>query len=222
MTTAEDLLLAKRKPHRRMRDPTFKRSQEQGIRLPHVAPINDLVDALHRETGQWLPYVAPVYGGIEADLLRIARDPGPMTNPHGGGSGFLCMENDDASAELGAWLLDEVDIPARRVMLWNAHPWYINRKPKAKELDAGVEPLRRLLALLPRLRVVMLNGGDAQSLWKKFTAAHPRLAEPYIVLPTYHTSRQAFIGTAEIRAQRLADLRAAFKRARQELDRLAG
>jgi hypothetical protein len=29
-----------------MRDAAFRRSQEQGIRLPHIAPLNALVDDL--------------------------------------------------------------------------------------------------------------------------------------------------------------------------------
>jgi hypothetical protein len=32
------------------------------------------------------------------------------------------------------------------------------------------------------------------------------------VIPTYHTSNQAFIGTSEVRAQRMADLADAFAR----------
>ena len=217
VANTDDSLSDRRVPHRRMGDPAFKRSQEEGRRLPHVAPINALVDALHEETGRWLPHVAPIYGGIEAEMLMIARDPGPMTNPSGGGSGFLCLENDDASAELRAWLLDEVGLPASRVTAWNAYPWYINRKPKAPELDAGVEPLRRLLSLLPRVSVVMLNGGEAKVVWRKFRAKHPTIGARFEVLPTYHTSKQAFIGTTKVRAERLADLRAKHEQARLKL-----
>lgn len=193
-----------------MRDADFRRSQEAGIRLPHIAPINALVDELREEGPGWLPYVAPLYGGVNAEVLSILRDPGPMTNAEKGGSGFLCLENDDAAAELFATLLAEADIAPDRMIPWNAYPWYINRKPKAAELAAGLDPLRRLLALLPRLRVVMLNGGDAKALWRKFEALYPELAERYQVLPTYHTSRQAFIGSREVREARLADLRAKF------------
>jgi hypothetical protein len=38
----------------------------------------------------------------------------------------------------------------------------------------------------------MLNGGDAQSLWRKFTMMHPTIATAYAVLPTYHSARWAF------------------------------
>lgn len=107
-----------------------------------------------------MPYIAPLYGGVEAEMLSILRDPGPMTNAALDGSGFLCLEDDDPAAELFATLLAEAGIAPSRMTPWNAYPWYINRKPNTAELTAGHDPLRRLLGLLPRLRVVMLNGGD--------------------------------------------------------------
>ena len=140
-----------------------------------------------------------------------------MTNTDGKGSGFLCLENDDFAAERFATLLAEAGIAPSRMTPWNAYPWYINRKPNAAELREGLEPLRRLIGLLPRLRVIMLNGGEAQSLWRKFKVAYPAIAVSYLVLPTYHTSRQAFIGTREVRGARLADLRTKFAMAAREL-----
>lgn len=89
-----------------MRDPRFREAQTGGIRLPHVAPINDLVDDLRTEGRGWVPYVAPMYGGVDAEMLSVFRDPGPMTNDLSGrGSGFLCLENDDPAAEWFATLL---------------------------------------------------------------------------------------------------------------------
>lgn len=64
----------------------------------------------------------------------------------------------------------------------------------------------------------MLNGGEAQSLWKKFSRAHPGIAARYQVLNTYHTSRQAFIGAIEVREARMADLREKFAMAGRLLD----
>jgi len=95
---------------------------------------------------------------------------------------------------------------------WNAYPWYINRLPRAVELKAGVEPLRRLLGHLSRLRVVMLHGGSAQDDWRWLARQHPNLVRGLEVVPTYHTSNQAFIGPPEIRAPRMASLREAFTR----------
>jgi hypothetical protein len=56
----------------------------------------------------------------------------------------------------------------------------------------------------------MLNGGRAKAQWRKFQARYPEEAEGYDVLPTYHTSRQAFIGAREVRQAHLAHLRETF------------
>ena len=199
--------------HRRMRDSKFRQQQEDGLRAPHVAPINALVDDLIDPAGRgWVPYVAPVYGGVNALVLCIQRDPGPMTNSRYGGSGFLCPENDDATAERFATLLDDAGIAVSAILAWNAYPWYINRMPRAAELEAGVEPLRRLLGLLLRLQVVMLHGGSARDGWRRLIRRHPDVALRLEVVPTYHTSSQAFIGPPKIRAARMAALREAFAR----------
>jgi hypothetical protein len=52
-----------------MLDPVFRRSRLDG-RLPHVAPVNALADELRG----WVPYVAPLYGGVEARMLSVLRD----------------------------------------------------------------------------------------------------------------------------------------------------
>src|SRR5215211_5814233 len=85
---------------RRMRDPGFRLEQERGRYAPHVRPVNELVDELRCRHGRgWMPYVAPWHGGVLARVLSVLRDPGPKTQD-GVGSGFLCIENDDPTAEL--------------------------------------------------------------------------------------------------------------------------
>jgi hypothetical protein len=56
-----------------------------------------------------------------------------------------------------------------------------------------VEPLRKLIALTPRLRVVTLHGTAAVKGWKLLLRKHHRLIEQrgIVWLETYHTSRQA-------------------------------
>src|SRR5260370_30842132 len=111
-----------------MRDPAFRQQQIDGLRAPHVARINALVDELIDPSGRgWVPSVAPVCGGVHARVLCIQRDPGPKTNSQHGGSWFLCPENDDATAERFAILLDSASIAVGETLAWNAYPWYINR-----------------------------------------------------------------------------------------------
>jgi hypothetical protein len=205
---------------RRMRDATFRAQQLASLRAEHIAPINDLVDEIRDDaTGLWAPYVAPMYGGTSARLLSVLRDPGPKTNTDHGGSGFLCMENDDATAERISGLFAHAGITADDIVPWNAYPWYINKAPTAAQLDAGVEPLRRLVALLPNLQVVMLHGGSAHDSWKRLIRRHPDIADRgATVIETYHTSRQAFWHKDPTERQRRADhLHAAFRRASELL-----
>ena len=202
-----------------MRDPAFVRSQLEGLRLLHVAPINALVDELRGWGRGWVPYVAPIYGGVDARMLSVLRDPGRGTNDASDGSGFLCLENDDATAEQFANLLDEAGISPAEMVPWNAYPWFINRRPKTGELDAGIEPLRRLVELLPRLRVVMLNGTDAQTAWRRFARRHAGTVQSLVVIATYHTSRQAlWTSDPAVREERLRKLRGAFAEARNTLN----
>lgn len=140
-----------------------------------------------------MPYIAPMHGGVDARLLSVLRDPGPMPQAKGG-SGFLCWENDDATAEMISQLSADAGIDATDATPWNAYPWYINRAPKPAELEAGVEPLKRLIDLLPRLRVVMLHGGSAKDGWKRLTRQYPDIvaARRLKAISTYHPGRQAF------------------------------
>lgn len=202
-----------------MAEPAFREAQWLHRYDDHIAPVNRLVDELRQSDLGWLPYVAPMYGGVRARLLSLLRDPGPKTQ-EAGGSGFLSMENDDATAEAISRYFAEADIGAEDIVPWNVYPWYVNRAPKAAELSAGIGPLRRLLDLLPRLRVVMLHGGSARAGWRRFERAYPHVvAERRLcVIPTHHTSRQAFWhrdpGVREARRQ---DLRAAFDQAARVL-----
>jgi uracil-DNA glycosylase len=138
-----------------------------------------------------MPYVAPCHGGVGARMLSVLRDPGPKTQD-GTGSGFLCIENDDPTAELQSVCFADVGIANMDFTPWNAYPWYINRKPTRTELDAGVDVLFELLGLLPDVEVVLLQGGDAQRAWQRLHRRHPAIRDrAFEVLPTYHPSRQA-------------------------------
>ncbi len=179
---------------RRMAEDWFRKEQWERRHEPHIAPINRLVDELRRGSNhEGVPYVAPMYGGVNARLLSVLRDPGPMTQASGG-SGFLCMENDDPTAEALCKLFAGAGIEAADIVPWNAYPWFINRHPKAAELDAGVEPLKRVIDLIPDLQVIMLHGGAAHKGWKRLSRHYPNLVTEngLHVIKTYHTSRQAF------------------------------
>jgi len=195
-----------------MADAAYRAEQWEDRYAPHVEPINRYVDEL-REAGRgWAPYVAPAHGGTAAPVLSILRDPGPATQ-QGKGSGFISVENDDASAALQADLLEEVGLTAAALTPWNAYPWYVNRAPSSAELDAGVATVLHLVDLMPQLRVILLQGKDAQNAWARVIRHRPALVDErqLRIIETFHPSRQAlFVADLDERARRVERRRAAF------------
>lgn len=178
---------------RGMRDEAYRDDQWAHRYTGRVAAINRFIDELgaENEAGH-PPYIPPICGGVDGLVLSVSRDPGPKA---GGikGSRFLSIENDDPSAERMGRFLREAGIDYEQVVPWNAYPWYINSDPTVEQLSAGVEPLRDLMGLMPRLRVVTLHGTAAAKGWKLFLRQHRGLVERrgIVWLTTYHTSRQA-------------------------------
>ena len=66
----------------------------------------------------WMPYVAPCHGGVDARVLSVLRDPGPKTAEQGG-SGFLCIDNDDPTAarQVEAFAAVGIDVADSVVLL---------------------------------------------------------------------------------------------------------
>jgi hypothetical protein len=132
------------------------------------------------------------------------------------------MENDDATAETISNLFAEAGIDMGDIVPWNVYPWYINRAPTVAELQAGVGPLKRVIELMPKLRVVMIHGASACAGWKKLTRQHPNLVAEHglQVIRTYQTSRQAFWHRdPSVRESRRAHLRGSFQAAARCLGR---
>ena len=169
----------------------FRAEQREHLFDPHVAPVNRMVDELS-SPDHWMPYVAPAHGGVDATVLSVLRDPGPKTQD-GHGSGYLCIENDDATAQAQCEAFATVGITARDITPWNAYPWYINRQPTTAERETGVEPLLCIVELMPRLTVVLLQGGDAADTWRRLLRQRPEIVceRNLTVVDTYHPGRQA-------------------------------
>ncbi|MBN3458259.1 uracil-DNA glycosylase [Mycolicibacterium sp.] len=178
---------------RRMADVAFRQHQQEHRFDPHIAPINQFVAGLRDPANnRWLPEVAPMHAGIDALVLSVLRDPGPKTQA-GIGSGFLCIENDDPTAERQVELFEQHGISPRLVLPWNAYPWYINRAPNANELNAGADVLRRLIDLIPQCRVVLLQGTHAVDVWRRVLKQCPTLDQDRNIqsVESIHTGRQA-------------------------------
>ena len=205
--------------HRKARSPEFRREQWDQRFAPHVAPINQLVDALIVERpGSWMPYVAPYHGGTQAEILLLYQDPGPMTSTTNGGSGFIGCENDDPTAELLALCLDQAQIAQAQVTPWNSYPWFVPAQGgvTAGMMNQGIEPLHRLLDLLPGVHVVITGGKVAHETWRRFTSRHREEAARYRHLETFHTSRRGITnGGQQTRAEGVAHVVATLRSAQQ-------
>ena len=117
----------------------FWRRQRDQLRIPRMAPITDLVDALRQQRACGVPYVAPMYGGTQARLLSVASSPGRLTRAVPGGTGFLCIENPDRAAATVKRLMGEAGIHPLAMTPWNACPWFTDgARVSAAELEAGV------------------------------------------------------------------------------------
>ena len=200
--------------HKSMANAAFRADQHARLHDAHISAITDLVDELCLIGRGFIPYVAPLYGGVNAEVLLVFQDPGPKTQSDGG-SGMLCAENDDPTAELFSNCLDAAGLDVARTITWNAYPWYINKSPTASQLDAGIMPLRRLLKLLPDVSVVMLMGRRAEDSWARFRKRYPTASGSYAVIPSLHPSGRGITrGGQTSRAVGIEQLTADLERAK--------
>lgn len=151
-----------------------------------------------------VPYFDPCDGGIRAHALFLLEAPGPKARV----SGFISRDNPDPTARNFRALLHEADIPREKTVLWNIVPWYIGtgttiRAATSNDIRTGTTHLEDLLALLPRVRLVVLVGRKAQ----RVRGAVQALTNAEIV-ETLHPSNQVVVCWPDKRKQLLRDLRA--------------
>ncbi|WP_324644875.1 hypothetical protein [Pseudarthrobacter sp. LT1] len=98
------------------------------------------------------------------------------------------MENDDHSAALQCELLASVKLTPADLTPWNAYPWYRHDQSsglRSPQITEGLDPLTRLINVMPKLEVVLLQGGEAQTPWKRFARKHPNIAARHAAVETY-------------------------------------
>ena len=155
---------------------------------PHVASLNELVDTLRHEHGEWVPYVAPTYGGMNARVLALFQHTGPWARLSGSDEdGLLSLEHQGDFAARHLSFLAAAGIEPGEVQSWNVYPWASNGRPSAGELKRGVPVLRRVVSLLPDLTVVVLHGRITYAAWDAVLQQDPSLCR-YLVVRSYDTS----------------------------------
>lgn len=157
-------------------DPGLREQRCLQLTRPHIAPLARFVASLRVEAGPQacIPDFDPWDGGIEADVLFLLEAPGRRAVA----SGFISRNNPDETAKNFFELNRDAGISRRRTVTWNVVPWYIGtttkiRAAKRSDIQHANDALRSLLALLPRLKAVVLVGQPAQR-----AAAAVRSAKP--------------------------------------------
>jgi hypothetical protein len=156
------------------------------LQKPHIAPLTDFVKKLRRKYKTWeFPDFDPLDGGTNADILFLFEKPGPKTSTKGGGSGFISRNNDDPTAEATFGFMQKACISRKRTVLWNFIPgWNDTRGITKAELEMGMEELKELLSLLPKLRTIILVGKKAQRAERFIELRHSNLR----IIKSIHSS----------------------------------
>lgn len=168
-----------------MRDPRVRVARQAELNEPHMVALADYVAALRIGSSSEYPDFDPHDGGVDARLLFLFEKPGPMTAADGGeavGSGFISRDNDDPTAEATYRFMARAGLARRDTVIWNVVPgWNGTRRITGHELAAGLRAVDDLVAMLPKLRGIVLVGRKAQRAerallargYRIFRSAHP-------------------------------------------------
>ncbi len=153
-------------PAKLLGDPQMRHERLGMVHTAHVAPLNQLVADIRRDRdcGEAVPWFDPLDGGVKARVLFVLEAPGPRAVA----SGFVSRDNPDESAKNWLLALQAAGLPREETVLWNIVPWYVGdgtriRAAGPRDISEGLPYLDRLIQLLPRLSVIGLVGGKAQS-----------------------------------------------------------
>ncbi|GJE69334.1 uracil-DNA glycosylase [Methylorubrum podarium] len=190
-----------------LRDPAVLDARRAMADAPHVRPLRSLAQRIAAESGAEVPDPDPLDGGVEARLLLLLETPGPSI----GRTGFVSRDNATGTAANLFRFLNEAGIARRDTLIWNAVPWVIhapgalNRAPRRSEAAAAAPYLAPLLALLPRLAVVVPAGRFAREASAPLATLRPDLP----VVPIPHPSPTYVCTAPSVRERILAGLRQA-------------
>ena len=204
---------------RRMRDEDVRHARTDRLGEAHVAPLTGLVEQIREERqGVSVPWFDPDSGGIAARILLLLEAPGPMAAPAPASSsllpsGFVSLDNDDATAATLHDLVAEAGLARNDVLMWNIVPWYLGdshhtrvRSAKTADIEEGRIWIRRLVELLPHLGIAILLGEKSLHGWFKVAA---QVGRPIPALACPHPSPRSLNPHPERRQAILETLKAA-------------
>ncbi len=169
------------------RDPSEVERKLKLVDEPHLKPLNDWVRSLnHARTGSTAdlestaPWFDPSGGGVNARVLFLLEAPGSRSSASRG-SGFVSIDNTDATAANLYALTHEAGLDRAAFALWNIVPWYLPEGTRTKAtkradvLEAGPH-LESLIGLFTDLELVVTMGAFAQEGWEMLRRRSPGTA----------------------------------------------
>ena len=134
------------------------------LEAAHVAPLVQLIRGWESEARRF-PLVDPEDGGVEAKVLFLQHTPSSTAVR----SGFVSRKNLDRTAPRADRWLREAGFARGDYIRWNVVPYCISTedsdgKATGEEVREAAERYTLpFLALLPRLKVIVFQGGKAQA-----------------------------------------------------------
>ncbi|GLB69276.1 uracil-DNA glycosylase [Arthrobacter mangrovi] len=178
---------------------------------PNVAAVNQLCDSLQEQKpGSEVPYVDPGHNVEECRIISLFSNIGSASP-----SGFITAGDDDAATRLLGvhW---QLGLRPEYVMPWNVHPWFVPGQPNGKlspqQVTAGLKPLLKFLALVPRASALVAHGTEAQRLAAQLLKTEAPLLwrRGFKTYKVRALSGRAFAGSAERQAEWLGDMKDAY------------
>jgi uracil-DNA glycosylase len=161
-----------------------RRRKQALLEAPHVKPLVQLIRS--RETSERrFPMVDPEDGGVEARVLFLQHTPSKTAVR----SGFVSRENLDRTAPYANRWLSEAGFERGDYIRWNVVPYCISTEERdgkasaAEVREAAQRYTLPFLALLPKLKVIVFQGGKAQAQIK-----HLGALGAIQVIATYHAA----------------------------------
>ncbi|SFK45407.1 Uracil-DNA glycosylase [Methylorubrum salsuginis] len=191
-------------------DPAILEARRALLGAPHIAPLRTLAQHIAAERGAPVPDPDPLDGGVAARLLLLLETPGPSISR----TGFVSRDNATGTAANLFRFLAEAGLARGDTLIWNAIPWVIhapgarNRTPRRAEATAAAPYFAPLLALLPRLAVVVPAGRFAAQAAAPLAELRPDLP----VIPVPHPSPTYVCTAPAVRERILAGFREAAAR----------
>ena len=178
---------------------------------PNVAAVNELCDSLQgTKPGTIVPYVDPMHDVDECRIISLYSNIGEA-DP----SGFITAGDHDAATRM-LGIQWKLGLRPEFVMPWNVHPWHVageaNGKFTPDQISAGLKPLLKFLALVPRASVIVAHGTEANRLANLLLKTEVPLLWRR-GLKTYKVrslSGRAFAGSPARQEEYLEDMRVAY------------